>query len=156
MLGWYHSFSFSMRTPVVQLWWLSTHPAITGLSDTWIWARLDFLVATIRVQLWLSITPPCDLTLMQRSELQDLTVMLMSCYVNYVRDPLPQSVLNPAFVEASIWCEHSLMADDWERLSSAGIADVTTCNMSWKILTVHQLYWLLGNVTGSCWKQVKE
>lgn len=52
------------------------------LAGAWSWVRLNFIVTTVHVMLWLPVMPLGYLTLMQHIRLQDLTAVLISCYVN--------------------------------------------------------------------------
>lgn len=71
---------------------LATHPVTTfatDLSTVWTRAQLTFLATAVCVMLQLPITPLCDLAPTKHSTLQDTTVMLVSCYVDYMRHPPP-------------------------------------------------------------------
>lgn len=52
---------------------------ILDLSGAWSWV---FIVTTVHVMLRLPVMPLGYLTLMQHTRLQDLTAVLISCYVN--------------------------------------------------------------------------
>lgn len=79
-LQWKHFPAFSMRPSVVQLQWSLTHVAwlTADLSSTWSWAYCNFLIAAQILGLG-SLIPT------QYSDLQDLTIMLMSFSANCVR-----------------------------------------------------------------------
>lgn len=68
------SSSSSMRRPFSAAASVSMQPATTFTADLpgdWNWARLNFLVAAIRVTRWLSITCLASLKQIKHSQLQD-------------------------------------------------------------------------------------